>query len=80
MTTPISIRLDPDVRDTLEAEARIRGIGLSSYLRDLAKQAARDVRRARIRAESEKVAAYVAQNPEAKAFFDDWGTPTAKLS
>lgn len=79
MTTPISIRLEPDVHDTLESEARIRGIGLSSDLRDLAKQAARDVRRAHNRADSERVAAYIATNPEATAFFDDWGTPTAEL-
>jgi uncharacterized protein (DUF1778 family) len=79
MTAPISIRLDSDVRETLETEARIKGVGLSTYLRDLAKQAARDVRRARNRADSERVAAYIATNPEAKAFFDDWGTPTAEL-
>jgi uncharacterized protein (DUF1778 family) len=80
MTTPISIRLDPEVRDTLESEARIKGVGLSTYLRDLANQAARDVRRARIRAETEWVAAYVATNAEAQEFFDDWGTPIAELS
>jgi hypothetical protein len=75
MTAPISIRLDPEVRQTLEAEARQRGIGLASYLRQLAAQAARDVRSARIRAESEAVARHIAADPDARAFVEDWGTP-----
>ena len=53
VSAPISLRLDPDVRETLETEARAQGLGLASYLRQLAAKAARDVRRARIRAESE---------------------------
>ncbi len=75
MTAPISIRLDPGVRETLEAEARAQGIGLASYLRRLAATAARDVRRARIRAESAAVACHVATNADARAFVEDWGTP-----
>jgi uncharacterized protein (DUF1778 family) len=75
MTAPISIRLDTDVRDILEAEARTQGIGLASYLRQLAAAAARDIRRARIRAESEVVARHVASDPDARAFMEDWGTP-----
>ena len=49
MTAPISVRLDDDVRTTLEAEARSRGIGLATLLRQLAAEAAREVRRKRIR-------------------------------
>jgi len=75
MRAPISVRLDSDVREILESEARTRGIGLASYLRQLAAEAARDVRRARIRAESEAVARHVAANPDARAFVEDWGTP-----
>jgi hypothetical protein len=37
---PVSIRLDDDVRDELEAQARSRGIGLSTPLRDLVTAAA----------------------------------------
>jgi hypothetical protein len=33
MAAPVSVRLDDDVRETLEAEARARHIGLSTYLR-----------------------------------------------
>ena len=33
MATPISIRLDEEVKKTLEAEARARHVGLSTYLR-----------------------------------------------
>ncbi len=47
--TLISIRLDDDVRDELEARAPARGVGLATMLRELATAAARDARRARIR-------------------------------
>jgi hypothetical protein len=65
VNAPISIRLDTDVRETLEAEARAQGIGLATYLRQLAAKAARDVRRARIRASSANVARHVEADPAA---------------
>ncbi len=46
MGVPISIRLDGDVRDELEAQARRNGVGLATLLREVATGAARDVRRA----------------------------------
>jgi hypothetical protein len=76
MSAPISIRLDDKVRTELEAEAKQRGIGLATYLRHLAADAAREVRRKRIRAQSEAVARYIAENPEAREFYEFWGTPT----
>jgi GNAT superfamily N-acetyltransferase len=79
VSVPISIRLDDGVRATLEAEAKDRGIGLATYLRELAAEAAREVRRKRIRAQSATVARYIAQNPEARAFYEDWGTPTTDI-
>jgi hypothetical protein len=79
MTAPISIRLDDNVRATLEAEAKERGIGLATYLRQLAADAAREVRRKRIRAQSAAVARYIAENVEARAFYEDWGTPTTEV-
>jgi hypothetical protein len=75
MAAPISIRLDDEVRATLEAEARARNIGLATLLRQIAKDAAREVKRKRIREQSEAVGRYVASNPEAKEFCDFWGTP-----
>jgi hypothetical protein len=75
MSAPISIRLDDDVRATLEAEARDRGIGLATYLRQLAADAAREVRRKRIRAASEAVAHHIAGSPEGREFSEFWGTP-----
>jgi predicted transcriptional regulator len=78
MSPPISVRLDPEVRQTLESEARAQGIGLASYLRQLAAQAARDVRRARIRAGSAAVARHVASDPDERDFMADWGTPAAE--
>jgi GNAT superfamily N-acetyltransferase len=73
MNAPISVRLDADVRETLEAEAQSQGIGLATYLRRLASEAAREARRTRIKAESAAVARYIAENPEARAFMEDWG-------
>lgn len=72
---PVSVRLDPEVRDVLEREAASRDIGLSSLLRELATQAARDIRRARIREQSASVGAHAAQDPQVASFYRDWGTP-----
>jgi GNAT superfamily N-acetyltransferase len=75
MGAPISIRLDDNVRTELEAQARARGVGLATLLRELANEAAREAWRARVRAESEAVGARVASSDEARAFYEDWGTP-----
>jgi len=75
MTTPISIRLDDKVREVLKGEARARKIGLATLLREIAADAARQVRRKRIREQSEAVGRYVATHPEAKEFYEFWGTP-----
>jgi len=78
MSAPISIRLDDDVRNELEAQARARGIGLATLLRDLATEAAREARRARIRRASAAVGAHVATSAEGQAFYEEWGTPRAE--
>ena len=75
MSAPVSIRLDDEVRKTLEAEARSRNIGLATLLRQIAAEAARQVKRKRIREQSEEVGRYVASDPEAKEFYEFWGTP-----
>jgi len=75
MAAPISVRLDDDVKETLVAEARARRIGLSTYLRQIAIEAAMRLRRERIRAQSRSVGEYVAASPEAAAFYQEWGTP-----
>jgi hypothetical protein len=48
-------------------------------LRQLALDAAREVRRKRIRAQSAAVARYVAENPDARAFYEDWGAPSSDI-
>ncbi len=78
MGHPISVRLDNDVQATLEDAAKERGVGLSTYLRELAEIEARRVRRERIRAQSRAVGAYVASSPEGRAFYEDWATPSAE--
>jgi GNAT superfamily N-acetyltransferase len=79
MGAPISVRLDDGVRRELETQARERGIGLATLLRELATRAAREGEDARIRAESAAVARYVRSSPEAQAFYRDWGTPTTNV-
>ena len=76
MGVPISIRLDDDVRDELEAQAQARGIGLATLLRDVATKAAREARRARIWKASEAIGERVATSSDARAFYEEVGTPT----
>jgi hypothetical protein len=76
MSVPFSIRLDDDVRQTLEEEARTRRMGLSAYLREVATETARRLRRERIRQQSRAVGAYVDSTPEAREFYEDIGTPS----
>lgn len=80
MGIPISIRLDDDVRHELEGQARSRGIGLGTLLRELATRAAREAQRARIRDASATVGQHVAGSPDGRAFYEGWGTPHADLS
>ncbi|TDH61518.1 hypothetical protein E2C06_16300 [Dankookia rubra] len=79
MASPLSIRLDDNVLVTLEGAAKARGIGLATYLRELATAEARRIRRERIREQSRQAAAHVAGSPEAQGFVADWGIPTAKV-
>jgi isopentenyl diphosphate isomerase/L-lactate dehydrogenase-like FMN-dependent dehydrogenase len=74
---PISIRLDDDVRDELEAQAKARGVGLATFLRDIATQAAREARRSRIRTASAAIGTQLAVSTDGSAFYEGWGTPLA---
>ncbi|HZU17143.1 MAG TPA: CopG family transcriptional regulator [Candidatus Dormibacteraeota bacterium] len=71
----LTIRLNEDDRAILEATARQRGQGLSTFVRELAESEARRLRREAIRAEGERVLAYLAQHPEAQAELEEIGTP-----
>jgi len=75
VTARISISLDGDLRRTLEAEADSRGVSLDALVSELVTEAARQLRRKRIREQAETVGRYVASNPEAKEFYELWGTP-----
>jgi hypothetical protein len=79
MGHPVSIRLDDDVQLTLQDAARERGVGLSTYLREVAANEARRLRRERIRAQSLTVGAHVEASAEAREFFSDWGTPSGEV-
>jgi hypothetical protein len=72
MSAPISVRLDDEVRATLEADAKQHGIGLATYLRNLATDRAKLVRKAKIREESRLVAEHNRNDPDAQEFYDFW--------
>ena len=73
----VYVRLDDETRATLEDAANQAGIDLSTYLSRMAETEAERVRRERIREQSRTVGRYVDANPLARAFYEDWGTPTA---
>ncbi len=64
----ISVRFDDRTRQILDGEAAAQGVGTSTFVRQLAEAELRRIRRARIEAEAETVAAYLAEHPTA---FDD---------
>ena len=79
MSAPISLRLDDGTRTLLEREAQERKIGLSTLLREILAEAAREAQRRRTREQMQVVADYIKSSPEAQEFFEFWGTPTAEL-
>lgn len=79
MGDTLSIRLDDADRETLERVAKLRGAGISAFIRELAHGEAVRIRREEIRAEGERVVAYLADHPEAAAELDEYGTPQSTL-
>lgn len=79
MAQPISIRRDDLIRKELEADALKSGRTLATYLRELVESHARDIRRARIRKQSQAVGVRAATSPEGGAFYEEWGAPSAVL-
>jgi hypothetical protein len=79
MGKPISIRLKDAERAELEAQAHERGIGVSTLAHDMLREMLLRARYARIREASAKIGERVATSAEARAFYDDWGTPSAKI-
>jgi uncharacterized protein (DUF1778 family) len=75
----LTIRLDERDRKTLEAAARRQGTGLSAFVRDLAEAEARRLRRAAIRADGDRVVAYLVEHPKAQAELETYGTPLGEL-
>lgn len=75
MAETVTIRLRGVDRDTLEHEARERGQGLSTLLRDLAEAEAGRLRRLAIRADGQDVIDYLKNSPAARRELEDLGTP-----
>lgn len=79
MAQTLTIRLDPDDRAVLEAEAREHGKGLSAFVREIAEQEAERARRAKIRADGDRVLAHLADSAKARRELRELGTPQADL-
>jgi hypothetical protein len=79
MAQTLTIRLEERDRIVLEAAARRHGIGLSAFIRDLAEAEARRLTRESIRADGERVVAYLEQHPQAQAELELYGTPIGDL-
>lgn len=78
MGYPVSVRLDEDVQLTREDAGRELGLGLSTYLREVAANEAKRLRCERIRSQSRAVGADVEAHAEAREFYSDWGTPAGE--
>jgi hypothetical protein len=79
MSAPISLRLDDAIRESLEIEAKERQIGLSALLREMITECAKEAKRQRIRKQTAALADRIASSPEAREFFEFWGTPRMEL-
>ena len=79
MARTLTIRLDADDREALRAAARGQGKGLSAFVRELAEAEARRVRRARVRADGDRVVAHLAQHREGRDELEQLGTPQSDV-
>ena len=79
MADTLSIRLEDRDRDVLERAAKLQGTGLSAFIRELAHGEARRIRREEIRAEGDRIVAYLKAHPEAAAEIEEYGTPDESL-
>ena len=80
---PVSVRVSDRAYAIYEAEASARGQRVGSLIRAAVEQGALALRRARIRAESARVAERYRTDPEVRAFYDDVaaaGTETLEAS
>ena len=68
---PLSVRLSNRAYAIYEAEAAARGQRVGQVIRAAVEQGALALRRARIRAESARVAERYRTDPEVRAFYDD---------
>ena len=80
MADTLTIRLDDDDRSVLLEAARRGGTGLSALVRGLAEAEARRLRRAAIRADGERIVAYLAHHADAREELEIYGTPIGDLS
>ncbi|HKM63039.1 MAG TPA: hypothetical protein VJY39_11170 [Acidisphaera sp.] len=75
MTKELTIRLSKTLREALEWKAQSLGVTLDTLVTKVVNQAAEDTFRERVRTEVAKLAEHLASSPEAREFFEFWGTP-----
>jgi uncharacterized protein (DUF1778 family) len=79
MAETLTIRLEKRDRAILEAAARRHGTGLSAFIRDLVEAEARRLSREAIRADGQRIVAYLERHPEAQTELDTYGAPVGEL-
>jgi len=79
MAESLTIRLSADDRRMLEEAAREQGKGLSTFVREIAETAVRNMRRDAIRAEGVRVMEHVRANKQARDELDELGTPQGRF-
>jgi uncharacterized protein (DUF1778 family) len=79
MAETLTIRLEERDRAVLEVAARRNGTGLSAFIRALAEAEARRLSRESIRADGDRVVAYLKKHPQAQDELETYGTPVGDL-
>jgi hypothetical protein len=75
----VTLRLEPETRRALTEEARRLGIPFRTLLRTIAEEHAQESRRRQIRDQSKALATRLKRTRSGRHFFDDWGTPAARI-
>ena len=79
-SSPVSLRLDDDVRAVLERDARAHGVGLATYLRNLATEQAKQLRKAAVREQSRALGERARSSTGVAEFYDDSGSSAPEVT
>lgn len=75
----VTIRLEPETRRVLTAEARRLGVPFRTLLRTIAEERAVATRSHQIREQGRALVKRLKRSKLGREFFEDWGTPAADI-